>query len=193
MTTFLFQFPPELKKRLIKCPDINNCLGYLVNNPQLAVATSKKYALNNPTVSSRDIYCFEDPEHFSVYAVSMYIPLNYPLETSINKHIHWIHQGGFINKWLSNSKTTYKSQKNHQFGPVVLTVEHLFLAFFIYFLSFLCACGALIAEHIVYKMICQAKPAHIWLIADMLLRGHRYFLLPPSGQKRKANQMNQIT
>lgn len=173
------------------CPDIDECLSQLVQNDKLAVAVSREHAFNNHAMSTENIHCFKDIEHFSAYAVTIFIPHDHHFPSEINKCIQWAFESGLIKKWSSDSKIRYKHRSKKNARPAVLTVEHFFSAFVLFFMFISFAISAFIAEHIIYRKVRRPNPAHFWLYADMFINGDRHFLLPPSGRTRVFKQRNQ--
>lgn len=144
--------------------------------------------MNNPVIPNWMIHCFEDTEHFYGYPVSMSIARNHPLESKINERIQWALEGGLLKKWTSESQSKFKEPIAAHVGPIVLTNEHISIGWMLYLLFLSFACGALIAEQIIYKMAQRPNPTRFWRTMHKWIDGERQYLLPPSGERRVARR-----
>ena len=180
-----FQFPPEIKNEFIICANVDVCLGQLAYNDAMAVAVSRKHALNNPIISSKDIHCFDDTEHFITSPIVMFIPRNHPLQSVINQRLQWAVEGGLINKWSSESRAKYNEPINEHAGPVVLVLEHFVIGFSFYFIANLFAFCVFILEHVAYSKMRQQNASRFWSFMDFLIDDHRYFWIPITRQRHR--------
>lgn len=186
---FSLQISTTVTRMLTICPDIDECLVQLADNDKLAVAVSRKHALNNAVIPNWMIYCFEDTKHFYGYPISLLMPQNHPLKLVINEHIQWALEGGLFIKWLSDSKVNFKQQSRIDYisaHPVKFEQISIGWVFLLFFTSL--AFIIFIVEHIINLNIKKSNTRQIWIIANMLFDGQRYFWLPPSGRKRILRQ-----
>lgn len=175
------------------CADVDECLGRLAYDNRLAVAVSLKHATNNPLTPYWKIHCFPDTQHFNSYPVSILMNKQSPMWSTVNQLTQHALAGGLFVKWNREVKfhAPHQIQRNNR--NAVLTLEHIFIGWAMYWLFMAFAVGAFIAEHIIHWQMKRTRGGYFWKLAEMFIDGHRYFLKPkPKSQRLTSTRLRNI-
>lgn len=158
------------------CSNIDNCLGHLAINNRLAVAISKKRAMNNPQIPNWKLYCFDDKQQIMGYPVVMLMQSNHIRVSNIRKLTQMAMEGGLIAKWFADSGRYANQPLYNDASPRKFSLDQLFLPLVMYVMFVTFAILAFIAEHLIHfnAQMVRNKHRNFWKFAVRFIDGKRY-------------------
>lgn len=158
------------------CPDIVECLEQLEINEELAVAVSRQHAMNNRKVANWKIHCFSGRNTINSYPVTMLIKEDIsPMTNRINMIIQSLVEGGFLDKWATDSRINGERPTQCEIN---LEVKHIMFAIILFVCFASLSIVAFFVEIFIHQKLKKNQHAIVWQYAQRIVDGKRYLLLP---------------
>lgn len=157
------------------CPDLDDCLRTLKEHNHLAVAVSRKHALNNPVIAQSDIYCFQEDQNINTFMISMHIKKDHPKLHAINELAQRAFESGLFVKWTKDSKVEFPRQIENTV-LISLTIDLIYGAIFAYVMMMSLSIVILFAETLAYSKARMVNAKKYWIYMDIAVDAERHYL-----------------
>lgn len=152
------------------------CLQQLHTNRYLAVAISLEHAQYTHLISKSKIYCFENPETITEFAVQMLVRKDFPYLNELNAFINKAKESGLILKWLNENRNHQIHKEMHE-GYGQINTETFLIIFIAWIgLTFIPSL-IFVIERIVFHWAHKQNPTRISIFLEKMINSERYFLL----------------
>lgn len=171
-------YPFKALRKFIVCKNLDICLSSIEQNSKLAVAISRKHALNSHSISSIKISCFEDSEIIYEYPLKFLTTKNFSYLNELNKFILMASSSGFINKWIKDQQiSTYFHSESQEKYYNQITIEHFYGCLIILGCILIGIILILTLEIFIHKQTRKPNSSKYWKIIEMFIDPKRHFWL----------------
>lgn len=171
------------------CANLDRCLLELEQNVRLAVAVSRKHAMNSLHIPQSKIFCFADDQNLYSYPIVMYLSSNQSLLSRVNSFIRMSLETGLYAKWSRDNERIGKKNEKREIDDrnnrhqrrhkqrLQLTFEHIFVGLCVYVIGINLALILFILELTIHRKAHRYRASKFWRLSNMFFDGKRYFLL----------------
>lgn len=162
-----------MSDEFIICDNIDECLRELELNPYLAVAVSRKHAINCPTIAREKIFCFKKTENVHSIAISMLTRRGYYLLPKMNTLLRQLIENGLFTKWERD--TTFIVQETDTWIKTNLNLEHFVGCFVFSFIGIATSIGTFVVEIFIHRLLKNRRNNRFLQLAEELIDGKRHY------------------
>lgn len=186
--SFFKTYPLEMLQNFKECDILDQCLYEVEQNSKMALGMSQALGLYSRSISSCQLYCFENSEIIYEYALKFLMRNDFPYVNELNQFIGIASAAGLIGKWHSHIQMKIQ-QPRHKSSYSHIKLESFYGVYVTWMGTQLAVILLFVVEKFVYTKATSSNPRKIWIFLEMVIEPGRHFLL----EQKELRKKNQIT